>query len=139
MRWVVKGDRRLLQANDGKLSFLWGAPCGHCQYAERAGRLWGAGLRGFATAFVGGTGIGVATITAAIAGMCSVVRSMLKISEDRNILCAISFGYEDKEHPANQFRTARVGRSGRLALIDKTKDLSAKVTLLVQLCGRWVC
>ncbi|MEK9641783.1 MAG: nitroreductase, partial [Paracoccaceae bacterium] len=22
-------------------------------------------------------------------------------------LCAISFGYEDKEHPANQFRTTR--------------------------------
>ena len=63
----------------------------------------------FVTAFtLAAQGHGVATIPqAAIARMCSLVRKELGISEDRNILCAISFGYEDKDHPANQFRTAR--------------------------------
>ena len=65
----------------------------------------GAFVTGFTLA---AQGYGVATIPqAAIAGMCSLVRKELGVSEDRYILCAISFGYEDKQHPANQFRTAR--------------------------------
>ncbi|MAI59209.1 MAG: nitroreductase [Rhodobacteraceae bacterium] len=51
---------------------------------------------------------GVATIPqAAVAGISPIVRSVLSLPEDRDILCAISFGYEDKSHPANQFRTER--------------------------------
>ena len=63
----------------------------------------------FVTAFtLAGKGHGVATIPqAAIAGMCALVRKELGISQERDVLCAISFGYEDKEHPANQFRTTR--------------------------------
>ena len=63
----------------------------------------------FVTAFtLAAQGHGVATIPqAAIAGMCSLVRKELRIGKDRDILCAISFGYEDKDHPANQFRTTR--------------------------------
>ena len=63
----------------------------------------------FVTAFtLAAQGHGVATIPqAAIAGMCSLVRQELGISQERDILCAISFGYEDKDHPANQFRTTR--------------------------------
>ena len=29
------------------------------------------------------------------------------LPEDRDVLCAISFGYPDLDHPANQFRTDR--------------------------------
>ncbi|MGC6527622.1 MAG: nitroreductase [Paracoccaceae bacterium] len=63
----------------------------------------------FVTAFtLAAQSMGVATIAqAAIAGVAPVVRDILKIEEDRDILCAISFGYEDKTHPANQFRTER--------------------------------
>ena len=63
----------------------------------------------FVTAFtLAAQGHGVATVPqAAIAGMCSLVRKELSIGKDRDILCAISFGYEDKDHPANQFRTPR--------------------------------
>ena len=65
----------------------------------------GAFVTGFTLA---AQGHGVATIPqAAIAGMCSLLRRELGISDERDILCAISFGYEDKEHPANQFRTTR--------------------------------
>jgi nitroreductase len=38
-----------------------------------------------------------------------MLHEMLEIPEDRLILCAISFGYADKDHPANGFRTSRAG------------------------------
>jgi nitroreductase len=52
--------------------------------------------------------LGIATVPqAAIAMYSSVVRDQLKLPEDRLIVCAVSFGYEDISHPANSFRTSR--------------------------------
>jgi nitroreductase len=64
---------------------------------------------GFVTAFtLAATALGVATIAqAAIAAYAPQVRDHLGIAPDRLILCAISFGYADADHPANQFRTER--------------------------------
>jgi nitroreductase len=39
--------------------------------------------------------------------MSDIVRETLDIPEDRDVLCAISFGYSDAAHAANQFRTER--------------------------------
>ena len=56
--------------------------------------------------------LGVASIPqAAVAGIAPIIRSVLKLSLDRDILCAISFVYEDKSHPDNQFRTERASLS----------------------------
>ena len=64
----------------------------------------------FVTAFtLAAEGAGVATIPqAAVAAIAPVVRQVIDLPKDRNIVCAISFGYEDVMHPANQFRTGRV-------------------------------
>lgn len=52
--------------------------------------------------------LGVASIAqAALASMAHVLREHLPIPEDGRIVCGISFGYEDRAHPANSFRTAR--------------------------------
>ena len=63
----------------------------------------------FVTAFMmAAEAKGIATIAqASIAEMSEIVRDTLAIPEDRDVLCAISFGYADAEHPANQFRTER--------------------------------
>ena len=63
----------------------------------------------FVTAFmIAAEANGIATIAqASIAEMSDIVRDTLDIPEDRNVLCAISFGYADTVHPANQFRTDR--------------------------------
>lgn len=51
---------------------------------------------------------GVDTIAqAAIAMQSPTVREFFSIPEDRRIVCGISFGYRDAEHPANSFRTRR--------------------------------
>lgn len=44
---------------------------------------------------------------AAIAMYADVVRDQLAIPEDRSVVCAVSLGHADPEHPANAFRTER--------------------------------
>ncbi|GAB3861061.1 nitroreductase [Nocardioides maradonensis] len=46
---------------------------------------------------------------AAVAMYSDTVRAELGIPEDRSIVCAVSFGYADPDHPANAFRTERAG------------------------------
>ena len=65
----------------------------------------------FITAFtLAATAKGLATIPqAAPAGLAPILREYLAFEEDRDLVCVISFGYEDKKDPANQFRTLRAG------------------------------
>ncbi len=44
---------------------------------------------------------------AAIAMYADVVRDQVGIPEDRSIVCAVSLGHADPDHPANAFRTER--------------------------------
>ncbi len=54
---------------------------------------------------------GVACIAqAALATHPKPLREFFGIAEDRRIVCGISFGYEDAQHPANKFRTRRAGK-----------------------------
>lgn len=67
----------------------------------------------FACAFcLAARALGVASIIqAAPAGFAPFLRERLSIAENRDILCAISFGYEDKDAPINGFRTSRASAS----------------------------
>lgn len=59
---------------------------------------------------------GVASIAqAAIASRAKFLHRWFDIPDDRQVVCGISFGYEDPEHPANRFRTTRaaVGEASR--------------------------
>ena len=64
---------------------------------------------GFVTAFtLAATALGVASIAqASVAAYPQVIRSHFNLPGTRLILCAISFGYADEDHPANSFRTER--------------------------------
>ena len=37
------------------------------------------------------------------------IRHFLDLSDDRQVVCAVAFGYADLRHPANRTRTARAG------------------------------
>lgn len=51
---------------------------------------------------------GVATVAqAALAQKSDFLRGWLGLAEDRSIVCGISFGYADPDHPANSFRADR--------------------------------
>ena len=64
---------------------------------------------GFIAAFtLAATALGIASIPqAAIAGYSTVVHDFFDIPPNRQVLCAISFGYADTGAAANQFRTER--------------------------------
>jgi nitroreductase len=64
---------------------------------------------GFVAAFtLAAQALGLATIPqAAIAAYAPTVRAELNIPENRLILCGISLGHADPDHPANAFRTER--------------------------------
>lgn len=65
------------------------------------------------------TSLGVATIPqAAIAMYSDHVREFLALPEDRLVVCAVSFGYPDLDHPANNFRTSRGGVDDAVTYID---------------------
>lgn len=52
--------------------------------------------------------LGLATIPqAAIAMQSDVVRSFFGLTDDRQVVCGVSFGYADLENPVNRFRTSR--------------------------------
>ena len=54
------------------------------------------------------TGSSVAVgATAAIARYGRFVREYFGIGDDRQLVCGISFGYADREHPINAYRTSR--------------------------------
>ncbi len=107
---VTKGDREGSARQMMENFSLFGAP--HCAILSSPAELGPYGAMdcgGFVAAFtLAAESLGVATIPqAAVASYAPLLHRMLEIPEDRLILCAISFGYEDASHPANQFRTSR--------------------------------
>ncbi len=107
---VPKGDR-VASAKQMMENFtLFGAP--HCAILSSPAELGPYGAMdcgGFVAAFtLAAQALGVATIPqAAVASYAPMLHDLLEIPQDRLILCAISFGYEDETHPANGFRTTR--------------------------------
>ncbi|WP_420584614.1 nitroreductase [Ruegeria sp.] len=107
---VQRGDREGSARQMMQNFSLFGAP--HCAIVTSPAELGAYGAMdcgGFVTAFtLAAQALDVATIPqAALAAYSPFLRRYFKIAEDRNILCAISFGYADTDHPANSFRTDR--------------------------------
>lgn len=107
---VEKGDRVGSAKQSAENFRLFGAPHVAIVTTERDLGPYGAmDCGGFITAFtLAAEALGVATIPqAAVAAYAPMIRDHFKVPDNRMILCAISFGYEDSDHPANGFRTER--------------------------------
>ncbi|MGR3758653.1 nitroreductase [Roseobacteraceae bacterium NS-SX3] len=107
---VEKGDREGSARQMMENFSLFGAP--HCAILSSPAELGSYGAMdcgGFVAAFtLAAQAAGVASIPqAAVASHAPLLHELLEIPEDRIILCAISFGYADMDHPANSFRTGR--------------------------------
>ena len=107
---AVRGDR-LSSARQARENFrLFGAP--HVALITSDARLgvYGAlDCGAFVSNFLlAAASVGVATIPqAALATRPWLVREFFGLDSNRLVVCGISFGYEDHDHPANQFRTQR--------------------------------
>nr|WP_174823421.1 nitroreductase [Ruegeria arenilitoris] len=109
---VERGDRAGSARQMMENFALFGAP--HCAIISSPADLGPYGAMdcgGFVMAFtLAAQALGVATIPqAAVASYGPFLHRYFDIPDDRLILCAISFGYSDAEHPANGFRTERAG------------------------------
>ncbi|TMV07812.1 nitroreductase [Ruegeria sediminis] len=107
---VEKGDRAGSAREMMKNFALFGAP--HCAIVSSPAELGSYGALdcgGFVTAFtLAAQALGIATIPqAAVASYSPFLHRHFGIPDDRLVLCAISFGYADPDHPANAFRTDR--------------------------------
>ncbi|MEX0316764.1 MAG: nitroreductase [Ruegeria sp.] len=111
---VEKGDRAGSARQMMQNFSLFGAP--HCTIVSSPAELGPYGAMdcgGFVTAFtLAAEALGIASIPqAAVASYGPFLHRYFDIPEDRLILCAISFGYPDADHPANGFRTERADLS----------------------------
>lgn len=109
---VEKGDRQGSARQMMQNFDLFGAP--HCAIISSPADLGPYGALdcgGFISGFtIAAQAHGVASIAqAAVASYAPFLHGYFGIPEDQLILCAISFGYADADHPANGFRTRRAG------------------------------
>lgn len=107
---IARDDRAGRAAQSFRNFELFDAPHVAILHSEAALGPYGAlDCGGFVTAFVlAATSLGVATIAqASVAAYPTFIRNHFALKDNRLILCAISLGYEDADHPANSFRTER--------------------------------
>ena len=107
---IAKGDRAASAAQAGENFRMFGAPHVAIVTSDAALGTYGAIDCG---AYVGqfmlaAWSLGVASIAqASLAAHPRLLREHLDIPADRLVVCGISFGYADINHPANRFRTRR--------------------------------
>ncbi|MGC0362852.1 nitroreductase [Rhodococcus sp. 27YEA15] len=107
---IERGDRAASAAQTMKNFQLFGAPHVAIVTTEEALGTYGAVDCGLYvdTFLLAATSLGVGTIPqAALAGSSTFIRRYFGIDDTRKVVCAISFGYPDTEHPVNKFRTTR--------------------------------
>jgi len=111
---VARGDREASGRQGMENYRLFGAPHAMMVTTDEALGVYGvldcgAWVNNFMLA---ARSLGVASIAqAALAAQPKFMREFFGIGEDRRIVCGMSFGYEDPQHPANRFRTRRAARA----------------------------
>ncbi|WP_158971266.1 nitroreductase [Chachezhania sediminis] len=109
---IPKGDRAASAKQALENFRLFGAPHVAIVTTDRKLGTYGAiDCGAYVSNFIlAATALGLASIPqAAFAHHADFVRDHLNLPDDRLVVCGISFGFEDKTHPANGFRTRRAG------------------------------
>ncbi|MGD9551320.1 MAG: nitroreductase [Burkholderiaceae bacterium] len=107
---IAKDDRAASQRQAAQNYTMFGAPHVAIVTSDAALGVYGAVDCGayVANFMLAAHSLGVGSIAqAALAAYPQVLRAQLGIGTERTIVCGISFGLADPEHPANQFRTSR--------------------------------
>ena len=100
---------------------LFGAPHVAIVTTEEALGVYGAVDCGayVANFMLAARSLGVAAIAqAALAAYSPFIREFFALPDERQVVCGISFGFEDAKHPANGFRTRRAHLSEVVTWVD---------------------
>lgn len=109
---IAKGDKPAYAKQALENFNFFGAPhVAIVTTAEALGVYGAVDCGGYVTSFMlAAQALGVATVPqAALAFHSAVVRQHFGLSDDRRVVCGISFGFPDTEHKINSYRTSRAG------------------------------
>ena len=112
---IPKGDKQGYAKQALQNFNFFGAPHVAIVHTDEALGVYGAiDCGGYVTSFMlAAQALGVATIPqAALASHSDAVRGHFGLGDERRVVCGVSFGYPDRAHKANAYRT------GRAALAD---------------------
>ncbi|MEH2510901.1 nitroreductase [Nitrobacteraceae bacterium AZCC 1564] len=118
---IARGDKDAYRKQSLENFRLFGAPHVAIITSDEALGVYGAvDCGGYVSNFMlAAQAAGLATIAqAALAGHSDVIREHLGIGADRRVVCGISFGYPDNDHPANSYRTRRATIPEAVTFVD---------------------
>jgi nitroreductase len=118
---VGRGDRAASRRQRLENYRLFGAPHVAIVTTEEALGVYGAvDCGGYVSTFLlAAESLGVAAIPqAALAVYADFIRAHFGLGDDRRVVCGISFGYEDRGHVANGYRTSRAGLDEAVTWVD---------------------
>lgn len=107
---IARGDKAAYHKQMMENFRFFGAPHVAIVSSDEALGVYGAiDCGGYVSNFMlAAQAAGLATVPqAALAGHSDVVREHLGVSDNRRVVCGISFGYPDQAHAANSYRTTR--------------------------------
>jgi nitroreductase len=107
---IARGDKAAYAKQALENFNFFGAPHVAIVHTDEALGVYGAiDCGGYVTSFMlAAQALGVASIPqAALAFHSDVVRAHFGLADDRRVVCGISFGYPDRAHKANSYRTTR--------------------------------
>ncbi len=107
---IPRGDKAAYARQALENFNFFGAPHVAIVHTDEALGVYGAiDCGGYVTSFMlAAQALGVATIPqAALAFHSQVVRDHFSLGDERKVVCGISFGYPDRAHKANSYRTTR--------------------------------
>ncbi len=101
---------------------FFGAPHVAIVHTDEALGVYGAiDCGGYVTSFMlAAQALGIATVPqAALAFHSEVVRRHFGLGDDRRVVCGISFGYPDRAHKANSYRTNRASIADTVKFVEE--------------------
>jgi nitroreductase len=119
---IVRGDKAGYAKQALENFNFFGAPHVAIVHTDEALGVYGAiDCGGYVTSFMlAAQALGVATIPqAALAFHSELVRRHFGLGDDRKVVCGISFGFPDRAHKANSYRTTRAGIADTVSFFDE--------------------
>jgi nitroreductase len=119
---IARGDRAAYAKQALENYNFFGAPHVAVIHTDEALGIYGAIDCG---AYVGNfmlaaQALGLSTIAqAALARQSGLIRRHFKLGDDRRVVCGVSFGFPDRDHRINSYRTSRAGLADTVTFVDE--------------------
>jgi nitroreductase len=119
---IARGDKAAYQKQALENFNFFGAPHVAIITSDEALGVYGAvDCGGYVNNFMlAAQALGLATVPqAALAFHSEVVRKHFGLGDDRRVVCGISFGFADRDHKVNSYRTSRASIADAVTFIDE--------------------